>query len=104
MVSVTRVKSFRARKRDGSSRKQGCFGLTPDGFTDGSGPFAVRARPCEVKKRKRRSPIGVREAQLAFHPRERRNAFRRRDARLQQRSFACKDPLLRCSPAVPLPY
>jgi len=33
------------------------------------------------------SPLQVPEKQSAFHPRAQRNAFRRRDARLQSRSF-----------------
>ena len=39
-------------------------------------------------RRKLESPIPVPETQSAFHPRAQLNAFRRRDARLQSRSFA----------------
>jgi hypothetical protein len=35
------------------------------------------------------------ETQLAFHPNAQRNTFRRRDARLQSRSFACWNQSLR---------
>ena len=44
------------------------------------------------------SPIPIRETQSAFHPRAQRNAFRRRDARQQRRSFARENPRRRRSP------
>jgi hypothetical protein len=44
------------------------------------------------------SPIRVPQTQSAFHPRARRNAFRRRDVRQQSRSFAPRNPRLIRSP------
>src|SRR6476646_3231766 len=38
----------------------------------------------------RESPLPVPEKPSAFHPRAQRNAFRRRDARLQSKSFGRK--------------
>jgi hypothetical protein len=35
----------------------------------------------------RLSPLGVQQTRSAFHPHQQRNAFRRRDARLQSRLF-----------------
>ena len=43
-------------------------------------------------------PVPVRQMPSAFHPREQRNAFRRRDARLQRRLFVRENPRLRRSP------
>ena len=44
--------------------------------------------PVKTIRRKRESPIRVPKTQSAFHPHAQRNAFRRRDARQQSRSFA----------------
>ena len=41
---------------------------------------------------RRESPIPVPEMQSAFHPHAERNAFRRRDVRLQQTSFVPRVP------------
>jgi len=43
-------------------------------------------------------PFPIPKTRSAFHRRAQRNAFRRRDARLQQRSFARENPVLRPSP------
>ena len=48
--------------------------------------------------RRLESQIQVPETQSAFHPRAQRNAFRRRDVRLQSRSFARWNQSLRRSP------
>jgi hypothetical protein len=44
------------------------------------------------------SPIPIPETQSTFHSLAQRNAFHRRDARPQRRSFALRDPQLRHSP------
>jgi hypothetical protein len=46
----------------------------------------------------RLSPLGVPQTQSAFHLHAQRNAFHRRNVRLQQRSFAREDQRLRYSP------
>jgi hypothetical protein len=43
---------------------------------------------------KRKSPLRVPKTPSVFHPRAQRNAFPRRDARLQSGSFACRNPRL----------
>jgi hypothetical protein len=49
-------------------------------------------------RRNSESPIPIPETPSVFHPRAQRNAFRRRYVRLQRRSFARENPLLRRSP------
>jgi hypothetical protein len=46
-----------------------------------------------------KSPVPVRQTPSAFHPHAQRNAFRRRDARLQSRSFVPENQSLSHSPS-----
>jgi hypothetical protein len=52
----------------------------------------------KIKNRNCESPRKAQQTPLAFHPPAQRNASRRRDARLQSRTFARSNQSLRRSP------
>ena len=68
-----------------------------DPFDDGRALIKIPSIVNTIR-RERKSPIRVPETQSAFHPHAQRNAFRRRDVRLQSRSFARWNQSLRRSP------
>jgi len=62
-----------------------------DGFSPCALPLLYRLRLSE-------SPLLVQETPSAFHRRQRRNSFHRRDVRPQRRSLARSNPPLKRSP------